>query len=124
LKNYEGFFLLDAVEAKRDWDAMVAAVKALLVKHGAEISTNYKWDERKLAYNIGPHKRGAYYLAYFKADPSVISAIVRDCELSEMVIREVIIALEGEIPAQPTEEELAKHRAELAAVGQVGPHMM
>ena len=108
MKTYEGLFMLDAVEAKRDWDTAVAHVKGILTKHGVEVLTNYKWDERKLAYNIGPHKRGAYWLAYFNADPNAIA---------------LILLWEQPVPAQPTEEELAKHRAELAAVGQVGPHM-
>jgi small subunit ribosomal protein S6 len=123
LNHYEGLFLVDAVEAKRDWDTAVTHVKGLLTKHGAEILTSYKWDERKLAYNIGPHKRGAYYLVYFKADPQSIAALRRDCDLSEVVIRELILAWEQAVPAMPTEEELAKHRAELAAVNQMSPHM-
>ncbi len=122
MNNYEGLFLVDAVEAKRDWDTAVAHVKGILTKHGVEILTNYKWDERRLAYPIRQHKRGAYYLVYFKADPQVITAIRRECDLSEVVIRELILAWEHEVPPMPTEEELAKRRAELAAVSQVGPH--
>ncbi len=122
MKTYEGLFLVDAVEAKRDWDAAVAHVKGILAKHGTELLTNYKWDERKLAYNIGPHKRGAYFLVYFNADPQVIAAIRRDCDLSDVVIRNLILLWELPVPAMPTDEELAKHHAELAAVGQMGPH--
>jgi len=123
LNTYEGLFLVDAVEAKRDWDAAVTHVKGILTKHGAEVLTNYKWDERKLAYTIHQHKRGAYYLAYFKADPQVITAIRRDCDLSEVVIRELILLWEQEVPPMPTEEEHAKRRAELAAVNHMSPHM-
>ena len=122
MKTYEGLFLVDAIEAKRDWDASVAGVKGILTKHGAEILTNYKWDERKLAYNIGPHKRGAYYLVYFKLDPKNVALMRREFDLSDGVVRQLILAWEGEAPAMPTEEELAKHRAELAAVNQIGPH--
>ena len=122
LKTYEGLFLLDAIEAKRDWDAAVGFVKSILTKHGAEALTNYKWDERKLAYGIGAHKRGAYYLVYFNADPQVIAAIRRDCDLSDLVARQLILLWELPVPAMPTDEELAKHHAELAAVGQMGPH--
>ena len=122
MNNYEGLFLVDAVEAKRDWDVAVAHVQGILTKHGAQILTNYKWDERKLAYTIRQHKRGAYYLVYFAADPQVITAIRRECDLSEVIIRELILLWEREVPAMPTDEELAKRRAELAAVNQMGPH--
>ena len=123
MKNYEGLFLVDAVEAKRDWDTSVAHVKGILTKYGAEIGTNYKWDERKLAYAIHRHKRGAYFLVYFKADPNQVTHIRRDCDLSEIIIRELILALEGELPPMPTEEELAKHHAELLALTQPAHHM-
>jgi small subunit ribosomal protein S6 len=117
-------FLVDAVEAKRDWDTAVAHVKGILTKFGAEMGTNYKWDERKLAYAIGPHKRGTYYLVYFKADPNSIAGIRRDCDLSEIIIRQLILALDKEMPPMPTEEEMAKHRADLSALLQPAHHMM
>ncbi len=117
---YEGLFLLNSVEAKRDWEAAQEHVKAILTKHGAEVSTSYRWDERKLAYEIDKQKRGTYYLVYFKIDPESLTAVRRDCALSDLILRELILRWEKEIPAMPTDEELAKHHAELAASSQPG----
>ena len=122
LNNYEGMFLLNSVEAKRDWDDAVTHVQGILKKHGAEIATNYRWDERKLAYEIGQQKRGAYYLVYFRAPSEAIAPIRRECDLSEKIVRQLVLRWEGEIPPMPTEDELAKQRAELAAVSQPGFH--
>jgi len=120
LRTYEGLFLLNSVEAKRDWEAAQRHVSDILKKHGAEVSTHYRWDERKLAYEIAQQKRGTYYLVYFKVKMSAVAAIRRDCNLSEFVLRHMIVVWEGEIPPTPTDEELAKHHAELAAVSQPG----
>ena len=116
MNNYEGMFLLNPVEAKRDWDAAAAHVQNILKKNGAEISTNYRWDERKLAYDVKRQKRGVYYLVYFKTPENSIAAIKRECYLSEIVMRTLILRLEGEIPPPPTPEELAKRQAEMANV--------
>ena len=120
MNAYEGMFLLNSVEAKRDWDAAADHVKGILTKHGAEIATNYRWDERKLAYEVSGQKRGTYYLVYFRAPTEAIAALRRDCELSEIIMRQLILVWEGEIPPMPTADELAKHQAELAAVSQPG----
>jgi small subunit ribosomal protein S6 len=120
LKTYEGMFLLSSVESKRDMEAATSHVTDLLKKHQAEPGTNYLWDERKLAYEIHQQKRGTYYLVYFKCPPENVAALRRDCELSEIIIRQLILAWEGEIPPMPTEEELARHRAELSAASQPG----
>ena len=47
-----------------------------------------------------------------------MAAIRRDCELSEIVMRQLILRWTGEVPPMPTEDELAKHQAELAALAQ------
>ena len=120
MNTYEGLFLLNSVEAKRDWDAAAGQVRAILEKHGAEMSTNYLWDDRKLAYEINRNKRATYYLVYFKAGPDAIVGIRRDCGLSDVLIRHIIVKWEEEIPPMLTDEELAKHHAELAAVAGPG----
>ena len=120
MNTYEGLFLLNSVEAKRDWDATSGQVRAILEKHGAEISTNYLWDDRKLAYEIDRNKRATYYLVYFKAKPGAIVPIRRDCGLCDVLLRHMIMKWEGDAPPMPTDEELAKLHAELAAVAGPG----
>ena len=120
MNTYEGLFLLNSVEAKRDWDGAAEHVRSILAKHGAETGTNYRWDERKLAYEVKRQKRGTYYLVYFTCPSEAITAIRRDCQLSETILRHLIVCWEGEMPAMPTEDELAKHQAELAAIGGPG----
>ena len=99
IANYEGLFLLDNKEAKNDWDSIQGFVNGLLQKHGAEIVRSNKWGERKLAYDIGEHKRGTYLLAYFKLDTQRLDDMKRDINLSEKVLRYLFIHLD-EIPPE------------------------
>lgn len=90
MKSYEAMFLMDAALAT-DWPAAEAEVKRVLERASAKVLGMKKWDDRKLAYSIGPHKRGLYVLAYFEAEPDKITGIERDVQLSEKLVRVLVI---------------------------------
>jgi small subunit ribosomal protein S6 len=94
LKTYEGMFLIDNNAATSDWDGAAKHVQDILQKNGAKVLSLEKWGERKLAYKIGPHKRGTYALAYFEAPAGSISSMRRDCQLSEIIIRSLMLKVE------------------------------
>jgi ribosomal protein S6 len=62
-----------------------------LQKNGAEILKTEKWGEKKLAYKIKGHKRGTYFLIHFNAKNSAIVTIRRDFQLSDYVVRSLIV---------------------------------
>ena len=64
-KLYEGMFLVDSAQAQ-NWDAIITTIKTILERAEAEIVSMKKWDERKLAYEIGGKTRGTYILCYFE----------------------------------------------------------
>jgi small subunit ribosomal protein S6 len=89
-RQYEGLFLFpQAVTA--DLEAAAEHVRESITRHGGEIVSLVKWDERKLAYDIRGNKRGVYFLAYFIAQPSIVVSIERDCNLSERMLRALIV---------------------------------
>ena len=91
---YEAMFLVDSV-TQADWDKINAIIKKILEKAGAEIVSMEKWDERRLAYEIGGKNRGTYILCYFHADGQKIRQIERDAQLSESIMRVLILGTEG-----------------------------
>ena len=93
-RMYEAMFLVDAAQAGSDWDGTVSAIQTILSRAGAEVASFRKWDERRLAYTIKGCKRGTYILSYIKCDPTKIAGIERDVQLSEMVLR--VLVLEAE----------------------------
>lgn len=91
-KLYEGMFLVDTADAISNWDGVVGEITGIIGKRGGEIVTLKKWDERKLAYEIDKKNRGTYILVYFNSETGAISAIERDIQLSEMIVRAMILS--------------------------------
>ena len=102
-KLYEGMFLIDSAEAAKDWDGVIELIKKTLAKADAEIVSIRKWDERPLAYTISRCNRGTYILAYFRADGQKIHDVERDVQLSDRIMRALI--LKGD---HLTEADIAK----------------
>jgi small subunit ribosomal protein S6 len=91
VSTYEGMFLLDSAKVAASWDESVKHVHDILTKHSSEIVASRQWDERRLAYPVENHKKGTYLLTYFKADGSNLHEIVADCQLSDLILRELIL---------------------------------
>lgn len=88
---YEGMFLVDSGEAASDWDGVIATIEKMLSRAEAEIVSIKKWDERRLAYEVNRKERGTYILSYFNCDPLKITGIERDVQLSERILRVMIL---------------------------------
>ncbi len=136
-QTYEAMFLVDSAEATANWSDVLTAVNTVMERAEAEVISLRKWDERRLIYEIAGSKRGTYILCYFKSDPSAISGIERDVQLSESLLRVLILradpiteeAMQAPTPAMIKEtserkaaeetkrkaEERAQRKAEAAA---------
>ena len=88
---YEGLFLIDNAHANTEWDTVVKHIHDILQKNGAEILKSEKWGEKKLAYKTKGHKRGTYLLIHFNAKNTAIAAIKRDFQLSDYIVRSLIV---------------------------------
>ena len=88
---YEGLFLLNQQEVAADINASMEHLQGILKRAGVEVVAIKKWGERRLAYPIKGQKRGTFILAYFNAPRDRISHIERDCNLSETVMRHLMI---------------------------------
>jgi small subunit ribosomal protein S6 len=110
INMYEAMFLFPQT-ATADLAGALDHVESILGRAGAEIVSICKWDERRLAYDIKGNKRGLYFLVYFKADRAKIAGIERDCNLSEQLLRAMVLRADH----VPTEEiEAANGRTALA----------
>lgn len=88
--NYEAMFLLSQAQAA-DFTAAIAHLRQLVEKFGGTVVAMRKWDERRLAFEIKKQKRGIYILAYFSAPTEKLAEIERACNLSEGILRVLII---------------------------------
>lgn len=117
-KLYEAMFLVGSADAAADWDGVNTTIRNVLGRAEAEIVSIDKWDERKLAYEINGHNRGTYILCYFRVEGGRIRDIERDVQLSERIMRVLILCAEGRekddveedapvVPAEKYEKETA-----------------
>ena len=98
--TYEGMFLVTQAAAAA-FGECVEHINHLFERADATVIAMKKWDERRLAYDIDGSKRGVYFHVYFKADASKLAGLERDCNLSEMVIRSMVLRADHH-----TEEEV------------------
>ncbi len=103
-RTYEAMVLLDNREVKQGWQALKDTVIGLFTKHGADIKSARRWDERRLAYPIERQLRGTYLLIYFEAETSELALMRRELEYAEAVLRHLTHVCE-EIPADAYDPE-------------------
>jgi small subunit ribosomal protein S6 len=110
-KLYEGMFLVDSAEAATDWDGVLGTIKKILERAKAQIVSIRKWDDRRLAYDIRGVSRGTYILCYFRADGQNIQDIEKSVQLSERIMRVLILNAEH-MTAEDIEKDTPATRAE------------
>jgi ribosomal protein S6 len=121
-------FLFDSNLAARDWPGLEKHVRDLLEKNAAELVYSERWPDRKLSYEIKGCKKGTYYLTYFKGPPTAVQGLTRDCELSERVLRLLVLydeileadcqkRINREVTGSPEEIEERRERSRREAQG-------
>lgn len=88
---YEGMFLVDSNQFANDPDATVAAIMAILDRAGATVVAHRPWQDGKLAYEINGHRKGLHYLVCFRMPGAGMDVVTRQCHLSDVVIRNMVI---------------------------------
>jgi len=72
-------------------DRVQEQLKRLMERADGELLRTKKWDERRLTYEIEKRKRGVYVLAYFRAPTDKIVGMEQDVQLSEDILRVLIL---------------------------------
>lgn len=90
INTYEAMFLLSPAVAA-DLGGALAHINEILQRGHAEVIAMKKWFEGRLAYEVKGQKRGVYILTYFNAPAGDIAHIERDCNLSEKIMRALIL---------------------------------
>jgi len=91
---YEGLFILDSDQYARNPDEVAGQVDRFINDFEGEVLVSRLWEERKLAYPIRGHKRGTYWLAYFKLDASRVKDLNRQYQISDSVVRFLFVKVD------------------------------
>jgi small subunit ribosomal protein S6 len=91
---YECMFLLDTNKVAGDVANAAKQLHGILERNQAEVLASRPWDERRLAYPINGHKKGLYYLTYFRSEGKNVAPIEHDCALNETILRALILKVD------------------------------
>ena len=98
-KLYETMFLVDAGIGDDGLPDLIRYIAEQIGRFDAELERIEKWDERDLAYPIGDAKRGIYLLVYFRVDTERLPEIQRVLNISERIVRFILLKAERLPPA-------------------------
>jgi len=90
MNNYEVMFIIEAALEDDKKEAVVEMVKDV-ISAGGEVGKADIWGMRKLAYPIEKKNDGYYVVIEFKANPDLPKELDRRLEISDSIIRHIII---------------------------------
>ncbi len=90
MNQYEAMFLFDPTFGNT-FEKCEKEIRRLMERAQGEVLICRKWDERRLAFKIKGRKRGIYALVYFKAASEKIASLERDAQLSEPILRLLVL---------------------------------
>jgi len=100
-------FILDSNRYSRDAAGVSGQIPDMIQKCGGEILANRLWEERRLAYPVKGHRKGTYWLTYFRLDPAQLTTLNRQCQLNENVVRNLFLKVDPRIVDVLVEHALA-----------------
>ncbi|MCJ8328148.1 MAG: 30S ribosomal protein S6 [Campylobacterales bacterium] len=113
IRHYETMFIVKPTLSDEETVAQIELVKANIEKNGGEIVACDDMGSKALAYEIEKHKRGHYYIVYFKGPTDSILELERNYRINENIIRFIFIKYENnkEIAAYNNMCEVATKKA-------------
>ncbi len=91
---YEGLFILDSEMYTRNPDEVSGQIDKYIAQYEGEVLVSRFWEERRLAYPIKGHRRGTYWLTYFKLDAAKVKELNRQCLISDGIVRFLFLKIE------------------------------
>lgn len=88
---YECMVIYDSNKYAQDPNKVGGQIGALVTKLGGEVLVSRLWNDQKLAYPIDGHKKGTYWLTYFRLDGTKLVEFNRDLRINETVVRSLTL---------------------------------
>src|SRR5215475_7688726 len=124
-------FILDSNRYSRDASGTVSAIPSTVEQLGGKILASRLWEERRLAYPIKGHRKGTYWLTYFRLEGDQLTNLSRQFQLNESILRNLVLKIEPRIAdamvqhaltgGGPMAERKPKPEAEAKAASDEGP---
>ena len=117
MNQYEVMYVIDAALEDSARTELIDRFSELVKKNGGEIDRVDEWGKRRLAYAINYKTEGYYVLMYIKAPADLPKELERNFQISDKVLRSLIVRYEGELPAkrEPLKPYVAREAADAEA---------
>jgi small subunit ribosomal protein S6 len=84
---YEGMYILSATLSDDARNKALDKIQKGITGQGGEILKIHEQGRRRLAYDIGGHREGYYYLVYFEVNPDAVNELWQEYHLNEDLVR-------------------------------------
>ena len=93
-RDYELVFIVSPDVSDEALEATIGGVSQFITSKGGTVSNVDQWGKRRLAYPLKRFLEGNYVLAQFKMNPVWSKELEANLEISEDVLRHLLIKLE------------------------------
>ena len=123
MNQYEVMYVIDAALEDGARVELINRFSELVKKNGGEIDRVDEWGKRRLAYAINYKTEGYYVLMYIKGPSELPRELERNMQISDSVLRYLVVRYEGAVPAkrEPLKPYVARETVEAAPAAVEAP---
>jgi small subunit ribosomal protein S6 len=88
---YEAMIIFDSNRYARERAGLPAEIEKMIQAGAGEVLVSRLWEERRLAYAINGQRKGTYWLIYFRGPSSMLTALNREWEINEGILRHLVL---------------------------------
>ncbi len=100
MNQYEVMYIIDTAVEEQTRVDLINRFSGLVEKNGGKVNRVDEWGKRRLAYPIDYKTEGYYVLMYMAAPAALPRELERNLQISESVLRYMVVRFEGELPAK------------------------
>lgn len=100
MNQYEVMYVIDPTLEDSARVDLINRFSELVKENGGEVDRVDEWGKRRLAYAIQYKTEGYYVLMYIKAPSELPRELERNLQISDSVLRYLVVRYEGELPAK------------------------
>lgn len=94
MRDYEMVMVVSPEGGEEGFTAAIERVSQLIRDRGGEVKAVDRWGKRRLAYPIKRATEGFYAVFQFGLSPEAVRALENSLELTEEVLRYLVVRLE------------------------------
>ena len=113
VRQYELIYIAPPESTEEVLAGLHQLVADTVERFGGAIERTENWGRRKLAYEIGRHREGAYVLEVINGPAELVTELERRLRVNEHVVRHLVVRVDAELAS--AERARTRRKAQMAA---------